>query len=281
MRPGLGQKAAFWAGALVGIAVALLIMSLVPEPRPPVGRARSGPVPPSHALPIAPGQRLRYVIGWEKVPAGTVIISQRISRKGGGRRLEVHYQARTSRAVDAIWRFRAAGMTIIDPETRLPLSVALVTREGEEEKHRTIVFNHAAGRATIKEFEVGEGERESWTVPIDSTMDVASALLLLGRAGKARSLRLLAGDELYEVSVRPAGQERLEVPAGTFPARKWLVDVRSVPAEDEFSPPVTYSGRAWVARDSGLPLRLEADVLLGRITIRLAAREPEGAPGGR
>ncbi|MGD2174946.1 MAG: DUF3108 domain-containing protein [Candidatus Brocadiaceae bacterium] len=265
-------------GAFVAALVALLlILSVPPQPAPRGVPAPSvGPLS-GRALPIPPEEELRYSFGWQDAPAATVSLRYRTGAGAHRQHLEVSYHVATTAAVDWLWSFRATGTTLIDAETLLPVAATITTREKDREKQRRTTFDHRRGVATIDEFKAYKDERDRDVIAAPSAHDVASALVAVRVMRPPAALTVLVGDDLYEVTVRQRGSGRVEVPAGTFDAHEWSLEVRELDEDlpEEARTARYRSGKVWVARRSRLPLRLEAEVFVGRITAELVSRRPQ------
>ncbi len=82
---------------------------------------------------------------------------------------------------------------------------------------------------------------------------------------------LLVGDDQYELRSRREGADAVAGPSGWQQARRWGLTVRQV--EPEADERTEHVGRLWLSERGGVPLRLEADLLVGRLTARLVSTE--------
>ncbi len=239
-----------------------------PAPLPPDAPGLRLAVPPV-------GQTLTYVFGLNDVPAATLTTSVTEVTSDGRLRVALDYTAKTAPALEAIWKATVAGRTLYDPETGRPLSAQLLSVTSRRRKETQATFDWAAGVVRISmRRERGEKVKEKELV-FEDALDLPSAFAALGAAaqGDAVSTRVFSIDDLYEVTAEPRGTATVKVKAGTFEATEVAVFVRKVETDDD-EEPKSRSVRVWVADDLGVPVRLEAQILFGRVYAELVSFEP-------
>ncbi|MFO7957261.1 MAG: DUF3108 domain-containing protein [Candidatus Brocadiia bacterium] len=248
----------------VGLAAGVLERSIVPEE--PGDWLAAGP---AATVCIRPGQRLQYTVGLQGAPLGEVTVTGG-SPANGGRSPVVNYRLRTLPALHWAWEFEATGTTVLDPETLLPFRVETTTRDKDGTTVTTSLFRPKAGEVWIAEQEPDEDEPDEDLVTAERAADPVAALLLLGAAEAGGQLTVLKGDDAYRVRAEPGDLETLKLPAGEFAARRWTVTVREWD-EDEGPAPSEHVLRVWMDAATGVPLQLEADLLVGRLAARLVS----------
>jgi len=269
--------------ALACAAVALIVAAAVGSGL--LGRSPATPQPgenrlmpaPGAAVCVRPGQRLRYSVELQEVPVGTVTVTGQAPRDGG-RSPAVSYRLQTLPVLHWAWEFEATGTTVLDPETLLPRRVETTTRDRDGTTVTTSRFYPEDGTVSVTEQEPDEDEPDENVVRAHRAADAVAALLLLGAAEAGGRLTVVKGHDVYLARARPAGSEKIKLPPGEFTARKWTVTVREWD-EDDGPAPSEHVLRVWVDAAGGLPLQVEADLLLGRLTARLISLS--GSPEGR
>jgi hypothetical protein len=216
---------------------------------------------------VRSGQRIRYTVGLQGAPLGEVTVTGGRSANGGWSPV-VNYRLRTLPALHWAWEFEATGTTVLDPETLLPFRVETTTRDEDGTTVTTSLFRAKDGEVRITEQEPDEDEPDEDLVRAERAADPVAALLLLGAAQAGGRLTVLKGDDVYRVRAEPEDSETLHLPAGEFAARRWTVTVREWD-EDEGPAPSEHVLRVWMDAATGVPLQLEADLLVGRLTARL------------
>lgn len=258
--------------ACTGVAVLVVVglVAGVPErsvaPEEPGDWLTAGP---GAAVCVRPGQRLRYSVGLEGAPLGEVTVTGGRSADGV-RSPMVKYRLRTLPALHWAWEFEATGTTVLDPETLLPFRVETTTRDKEGTTVTTSRFRPEEGEVWITEQEPDEDEPDEDRVRAERAADPVAALLLLGAAQTGGRLTVLKGDDVYKIHAEPGGSATLKLPAGEFTARQWTVTVREWD-EDEGPAPSEHVLRVWTDAATGVPLQLEADLLVGRLVARLVS----------
>ncbi|MFO8008379.1 MAG: DUF3108 domain-containing protein [Candidatus Brocadiia bacterium] len=241
----------------------------------------AGNVVPGGGASAAPGglvsRRMTYRFGWEGLPGGEVALTVKPAVLGERRAWWVSYEAQSGPALRPVGAFRASGWSLVGADRLRPLRSRSTTWRRDSRKERTARFDYQAGVAVVTEHEYPEDETERLEVPLNGHLDPAS-LLLRAAAGRlpARAL-MLVGDDQYELTCRGEDTENVAAPGGWRQARRWALTVRD--AEPDADEQGEHGGRLWLSRAGGVPLRLEADLLVGRLTVRLVSAE-RITPGG-
>ncbi len=235
-----------------------------------VGKMEPGGGPSSVPGGLA-GRRLTYRFGWEDLPAGEAVLTVKPAAFGQRRAWWVSCEARSAPALRPVGSFRVSGWSLVEAAALRPLRSQSNTWRQEGRKQRTARFDYERGLVEVTQHEAPEGELELLHVPLSGHLDPA-ALLLRAAAGELPSrTMLLVGDDQYELRSRREGADAVAGPSGWQQARRWGLTVRQV--EPEADERTEHVGRLWLSERGGVPLRLEADLLVGRLTARLVSTE--------
>jgi hypothetical protein len=278
----IGMRVVFVAVASAGVvAAALLLHSSGPRP---AALAPPWPsVPGRHPLP-APGEKDTYALTLNGITAGT--LETRFARvtEGDAQYLEFQYTVTPSGALQLVWEFKLTGSTLVDPRTLRARSASFTSHSGSRERTTAVRFDDVADVATISTSKPDSNNVKEKQVPITSSLDVPAALLLLrtmARTTPPATYQVLGGDTLYEWQVRRLGPERITVPAGAFGTDQVEVKVRKLDLKS--GPAATpeekvQTVQVWLARGSGVPVRVTAELSLGTFQADL---QQSGAPAPR
>lgn len=275
----IGMRVAFVAVASAGVmAAVLLVRSIGPEPAALAFQWPS--LPGRHPLP-APGEKDTYALSLNGVSAGTLETRFARAREGDGQYLEFQYTVTPSGAIQLVWEFRLTGRTLVDPRTLRARSASFTSHNGPREKTTTVRFDDDANVATISTSKPDSDTVKQKQVPTTSSLDVPAALLLLrtmDRTTEPATYHVLGGDTLYEWQVSYLRPERIAVPAGVFSADEVVVKVRKMDLKSGPAPTPedkVQTVQVWLARGTGVPVRVTADLSLGTFQADL---EKSGAP---
>ena len=261
--------------------------------------------PVSGAPPAAPfpvGERLVYTVKWDppwylfflpSMTAGEMVLELRGGEPFlGHEALQVRLDARSSGALAGM-----AGMKVEDefrfwsePEGLCALGSRSRTREGKRMRRLELDYLRGSGRLrfretdeavdppVVKRDEVKEGIPPCVHDPFSALYALRASPLA---ATYARTFMIGHNDRIKEVRVRVRGRERVETPAGTFPA--WKVDTEAMMGGlfkdgGEFN--------VWLTDDGDrIPVQFEARVKLGKVRGKLDSRsfpeEPREGDSGK
>jgi len=209
------------------------------------------------SLPFDPPEELVYVFGWNDLAAARLELTTR--REGGD--LLVEYTVRSLPIVQSLWTMEASGRTRIDSTGLRPLDSVFESRSGDRTTSYATSFDWSAGRATVVKRKVRKGRTREKTRAIGVGLDAACAFLALRAAGPGRSVRVVQGEDAYQVTVVDEGRRPMETSAGTVEALQLAVGVRKL--EEAAGAADFSSARVWLHPETRVPLRLEAQAAIG------------------
>jgi hypothetical protein len=156
--------------------------------------------------------------------------------------------------------------TLLDAYSLLPQRGSLYSEEGKRHRMKTTVFHQAAKKATY-EAQTRTVVSKDLVIP-GFTQDALSAIYVLRsipfKSGEKFNMPVSDNGNIYKVQMQIGGVEPIKTAIGTINALK-IVPLITGPDKD--SP----RGLAlWISDDARrLPLKMEAQLLVGKFTITL------------
>jgi hypothetical protein len=211
----------------------------------------------------------KYGFGWSGFPCATAEI--RLS-KAGNERLQLEVAARTVGLVRALWKFDATHASIVNAASLHPISV----RQLENDRGKKIVteLSFAPGGVVSKITETPGPETKIRRFDFPHLFDLQSALLYLrSQSLQERSVQrivVFSATDPYLATVTVLGRERVTVPAGTYNAIKFDLQLNRI-KEGQLQPHRKFRrASAWLSDDPDrLLLKIEAQVFIGSVFCEL------------
>ncbi|MDP9098879.1 MAG: DUF3108 domain-containing protein [Verrucomicrobiota bacterium] len=217
----------------------------------------------------------KYGFGWSGFPGATAEIRL---NKPANDRLQLDVSARTIGLVRTLWKFDATHTSIVNAATLHPVSV----RQVENDRGKKIVteLSFASGSVISKVTETPGPETKTRRFEFPHLFDLQSGLLYLrSQSLRDRSvLRIVVYSETapYLATVTVLGRERVTVPAGTFNAIKFDLQLNRI-KDGQLQPHRKFRrAHAWLSDDPDrLLLRIDAQVFVGSVFCELQSVEFE------
>ena len=251
--------------------------------------------PPASPSPFPVGERLVYTVKWDppwylfflpSMTAGGMVLELRGGEPFlGHEALQVRLDARSSGALARMARMKVEDefRFYSEPEDLCALGSRSRIREGKRMRCLELDYLRGSGRLRFRETDeavdppvVKRDEVKEGIPPC--VHDPFSALYALRAsplgATYTRTFMVGYNDRIKEVRVLVRGRERVETPAGTFPA--WKVDTEAMMGGlfkdgGEF--------KLWLTDDGDkIPVQFEARVKLGKVRGKLDSRSFPGQP---
>jgi hypothetical protein len=204
-------------------------------------------------------------------------------------------RAETNEALDLLWQMRDSVDATVRLDPTRPLRFALHQNENDRHYDTTIVTDGGRMTATV---ERRRHKSRSADVALTPTLHDPASMAYLIRMlppdmAKPASYQVLAGTKVYNLTVAPAGTERIEAADHRWSARRYHLSLQLVPTDVEAGAtpaPVAMQdapareGRAekepkiqeadlWVsAGPERLPLAMRAETFWGGVAIELESR---------
>jgi hypothetical protein len=217
----------------------------------------------------------KYGFGWSGFPGATAEIRL---NKAGNDRLQLDVSARTIGLVRGLWKFDATHTSIVSAATLHPISV----RQVENDRGKRIVteLSFASGSVVSKVMETPGSETKTRRFEFPYLFDLQSALLYFrSQSLQDRSiLRIVVYSETapYLATVTVLGRERVTVPAGTYNAIKFDLQLNRI-KNGQLQPHRKFRrAKAWLSDDPDrLLLKIDAQVFVGSVFCDLQSVEFE------
>jgi uncharacterized protein DUF3108 len=230
------------------------------------------------AFPNPRPMHARYGFGWSGFPCATAEV--RLSKPGGDR-VQLDVTARTTGLVRALWKFDATHSSIIDAESLRPISVRQVENDRGKRVVTDLAFSPTGVVSKVTETP-GTGTKVRHH-DFARLFDLQSALLYLrSQSLQERSLQRIVvypATAPYLATVTVLGRERVTVPAGTYNAIKFDLQLNRI-KDGELQPHRKFRRAvAWLSDDADrLLLKIEAQVFVGSVVSELQSVDFNAPP---
>lgn len=220
-----------------------------------------------------PGEELEYEIRALGMKAGRARIQVGTwTERDGVRSWPVIVNARTDALFDSIYSVRDRFITWWDPETGRVLGADFFAEERGKRHRSRSQLDHEAGKAEVFRFKEWNGERSTRKYDIPSgSYDIAGAIFALRQReltpGTVEEVDVFTGRKVFRMRCIVEGIETLKTGAGTF---------RAISARLQTGFDGNFASkrdvRIWFSADERkIPLRMEADLVLGSLVANLAS----------
>ena len=225
-------------------------------------------------VPFTVGETLEYDVSWSAfLTAGSATLKvQEKKASYGSRAYYISAEGRPIPLIATLYPVYYKADTLLDVFTLLPQRGSIYSDERGERKTQVTVFDRGAGSASY-ELQPATGAKTELPVPL-LTQDVLSAVYVLRASplleGGRLTMLLFDRGVLQTVRIAVGAKERIPTAAGVF--RAW----RITPVLTDSDGRQGYSGLVlWISADSRrLPVRLEAELAVGRFVLLLRAVKP-------
>lgn len=233
-------------------------------------------------FPFDRGEKELYRATWNGLfSVATAEVTTTASMVDGKKVYQVKVDAKTSRALDLIWKMRDVISSTFDGKTLLPSHYHFSQRENSRIIDTEAKLDAAAKRWAVHRQQNGK-KTKNYQFDSHNTFDPVTAMYL------ARSLDFKVGDKLYfkifggryhyllELFVEK--KENLELPSGkTVEAYKIVPQVQNLTRRG-------YAGRLgeaaiWISADERrLPVKLTSKIVFGSVQLELMEDKPGSQP---
>lgn len=213
----------------------------------------------------------KYGFGWSGFPCATAEIRL---NKPGSDRLQLDVTARTTGLVRALWKFDATHTSMVDAVTLRPIAVRQVENDRGKKILTELSFTPAGVVSKVTETPGKETKIRRFDFP--RLFDLQSALLYLRSQSlperNVQRIVVYSATAPYLATVQVLGRERVTVPAGTFNAIKFDLQLNRV-KDGQLQPHRKFRrATAWLSDDQDrLLLKIEAQVFVGSVLCELQA----------
>jgi hypothetical protein len=257
-----------WLIVIVWLAAAVAPASIGAQSLPARKPTTERPVP------FAVGETLEYDVSWSSfLTAGSATLKVQEKKPAyGSRAYYIYGEGRPVSLIARLYPVYYKVDTLLDVFTLLPQRGSIYSDENGQRRTQVALFDRRAGTVT---YGLRPGTVASTTVAVPPlTQDALSAIYAL------RAMPLLEGARiampvfdrgvLHAVRITVGAKERVKTAAGVF--RAW----RIAPVVTNTEGRQGYSGLViWISDDARrLPVRLEAELAVGRFVLALRAVRP-------
>jgi hypothetical protein len=211
----------------------------------------------------------RYGFGWSGFPCATAEI--RLA-KPAGERLQLDVTARTTGLARTLWKFDATHTSIVDAQSLRPISM----RQIENDRGKRIVtelgFSPTGVVSKVTETPGSGTKVRRYDFP--RLFDLQSAMVYLRsqplQERNVQRIVVYAATAPYLATVTVVGRERVTVPAGTYNAIKFDLQLNRI-KDGTLQPHRKFRrATAWLSDDADrLLLKIEAQVFIGSVFCEL------------
>jgi uncharacterized protein DUF3108 len=269
----LSRIATRWGIAGLGLIAVSLFAAPSATPAPAWESTLTASSPP--AFPNSRPMHARYGFSWSGFPCASAEIRL---NKSPGDRLQLNVTARTSGLVRALWKFDAAHTSLVEARTLYPVSV---TQTETERGKKTITELSFTPAGVISKVLVTPGARTKVRhFDFPHLFDLQSALLYLrSQSLQERNVQRIVvypATDPYLATVTVLGRERVTVPAGTYNAIKFDLQLNRI-KQGQLRPHRKFRrATAWLSDDADrLLLKIDAQVFVGSVFCELQSVEFE------
>jgi hypothetical protein len=222
----------------------------------------------------------RYGFGWSGFPCATAEIKL---NQPASDRLQLDVTARTTGLARALWKFDATHTSIVNSATLRPGSVRQIENDRSERVVTELSFTSSGVVSRITETP-GRGTKVK-KLDYPNLFDLQSALLYLrSQSMPERSVQrivVFSATDPYLATVTVLGRERVTVPAGTYNAIKFDLQLNRI-KDGQLQPHRKFRrAKAWLSDDSDrLLLKIEGQVFVGSVVCELQSVDFADPPKG-
>jgi hypothetical protein len=215
--------------------------------------------------------RSRYGFGWSGFPCATAEI--RLTKPGSDR-LQLDVTARTTGLARTLWKFDATHTSMVEAVSLRPIAV----RQMENDRNKKILteLSFTPGGVVSKVTETPGQGTKTRRFEFPHLFDLQSALLYLRSQSlperNVQRIVVYSATAPYLATVTVLGRERVTVPAGTFNAIKFDLQLNRI-KDGQLQPHRKFRrANAWLSDDQDrVLLKIEAQVFVGSVFCELQA----------
>jgi hypothetical protein len=222
----------------------------------------------------------RYGFSWSGFPGATAEIKL---NKPASDRLQLDVTARTTGLARALWKFDATHTSIVNSATLHPGSVRQIENDRSKKIVTELSFTGSGVVSKVTETPGPKTKLRKFDYP--NLFDLQSALLYLrSQSMPERSVQRIVvypATAPYLATATVLGRERMTVPAGTYNAIKFDLQLNRI-KDGQLQPHRKFRrANAWLSDDSNrLLLKIEAQVFVGSVVCELQSVDFESSPKG-
>lgn len=223
---------------------------------------------------FGPGEQTTYAVKYLGLTAGLAQVTVGWKMEQFGREVwPLVCVGRTSDAA-AVFPVNDRFVSYWDPVAREAVGADFVADENKQRRRERYQFDLAAKEAIATKQAAGQKPRESRYAIDPGTLDLASAAFRLRNekleAGRFYEMPIFTGVKVYRLKASVLGRETIATPLGPL-------DVYRVTVNGDFNDKLATKGLMtlfYTADDKQLPVRAEAEFVLGKVVLEVVKYEP-------
>jgi hypothetical protein len=242
-----------------------------PAPKAPAPKAAAPAPAPQKELPVPfkVGETLEYDVGWSSyVTAGTATLTVKEKKPSyGSTAYYIVAEGRPTPLLSKLYTLYYKSDTLMDVYSLLPQRGSLYSEEGKRRRMKTTLFDQKAKKASYQ-IETKTAVKNEFAIPA-FTQDSLSAVYVLRsipfKPGEKFTMPVAENGKIYKLQMQVGTAEPIKTGIGTVNGLK-ITPVIAAPTKD--------GPRAitlWISEDARrLPLKIEAQLMVGKFTITLS-----------
>jgi hypothetical protein len=223
---------------------------------------------------FGPGEQATYAVKYLGVPAGVAQVTVGWTMEHLGREVWPLLCVGRTTDVGAVFPVNDRFVSYWDPVTREAVGSDFVAEKNRKRRRERYRYDFAAGEAVATKQAQGKPEVESrYAIEADTVGLASVAFRLRNEAlaeGQVHELPVFTGVKSFRMQASVVGTERLATPIGEL-------DVFRVTVSTDFSGSLTTRSALtifYTRDDKHLPVRAEAEFVLGKVVLEVVKYEP-------
>lgn len=245
----------------------LLLVLLVPL-------VSAGAEPPAIKSAFGPGEQTMYEVSYLGIVAGQAQLTVGWTMQQFGREVWPLVCVGQSANIAAVWRINDRFVSYWDPAKREAVGADFFVEENKHRRRERYFYDREAKQAVATKQKEGQAPYEVRYDMEPDTLDLAAAGFGLRNVplsvGLEHDFPIFTGLKVYKMTARVEGRETLETRLGKL-------EVYRVTVNGDFNGQLATKGLMtlfYTADDKQLPVRAEADFLLGKVMLEAVKYAP-------
>ena len=224
---------------------------------------------------VSTSERLRYRATWNGLPVADAELL--IAPAAARRAVQLKGRAETNEALDLLWRMRDSFEATVATDPPAPERFLLRQHENDHRRETTVTSD--AGNLVGSKRKRDQTPKVAMVALRSRVHDPASLAYLIRtlppELASVQTYEVFTGTKSYRVTVKPAGDETIDVIGRHWPARKLRLSLELIPTDEKPSGAegAVQNADLWVSSGpERLPLRMQAESFWGWVTVELTGR---------
>lgn len=228
---------------------------------------------------FGPGEQTSYEVSWLGLTAGVAQVTVAQPRNYEGHTVWPIVCVGKTTSLGAIYPINDRFISWWDPSEGRPVGADFTVREHHFHQNDRYAYDRDAGQAVVTRHREGKEPYElRFDMPGHDTMDLASAAFSLRstplKVGEEHVVPIFTGVRVYRMTAKVVNKEPIDTALGRL-------DVFRVTVNGDFDGKLSTKGLMtifYTADERQLPVRGEADFLLGTVLLQVTSSVPGAVP---